>query len=161
MSPMADETWIVLSTVRWLLNPNCKAKKWMTHSTANCYWPGGGKEGQFPPNFRQRARANVISSNQNMIEHFILSARVPDTLGNLGIIINDDDDEVTTTIALISKSFQGFSKGKVSTFINSGASDTMFILRNDFNNYKLMPLHSGDSAKAVDGDFEIIGEGSL
>ena len=34
-------------------NPNCKAKKKSTHTTANCYWPGGGKEGQFPPNFGQ------------------------------------------------------------------------------------------------------------
>ena len=26
-------------------NPNCKAKKCSTHTTSNCYWPGGGKEG--------------------------------------------------------------------------------------------------------------------
>jgi hypothetical protein len=25
-------------------NPNCKAKKRTTHNTANCYWPGGGRE---------------------------------------------------------------------------------------------------------------------
>ena len=35
-------------------NPNCKAKKCSTHTTANYYWPGGGKEGQFPPNFGQK-----------------------------------------------------------------------------------------------------------
>jgi hypothetical protein len=35
-------------------NPNGKAKKWSTHIIANCYWPGGGKEGQFLPNFGQR-----------------------------------------------------------------------------------------------------------
>ena len=40
-------------------NPNCKAKKRSTHTIANCYWPGGGKEGQFPPNFGQRAKANA------------------------------------------------------------------------------------------------------
>ena len=34
-------------------NPNCKAKKRSTHTTNNCYWPGGGKEGQFPPKFGQ------------------------------------------------------------------------------------------------------------
>ena len=56
-------------------NPNCKAKKRSTHTTANCYWPGGGKEGQFPPNFGQRARANIASSNKDAIEHFVLSAR--------------------------------------------------------------------------------------
>jgi hypothetical protein len=43
-------------------NPNCKAKKRTTHNTANCYWPGGGKEGQFPPNFGQRTKANAASS---------------------------------------------------------------------------------------------------
>jgi hypothetical protein len=31
-------------------NPNCKAKKRSTHTEANCYWPGGGKKGQFPLN---------------------------------------------------------------------------------------------------------------
>src|ERR1700678_1772201 len=43
-------------------NPNCKAKKPSTHTLANCYWPGGGKEGQFPPGFGQRARANATTS---------------------------------------------------------------------------------------------------
>ena len=38
-------------------NPNCKARKRSTHTMANCYWAGGGKEGQFPPNLvRERRR---------------------------------------------------------------------------------------------------------
>ncbi len=32
-------------------NPDCKARDKTRHTTENCYWPGGGKEGQFPPNF--------------------------------------------------------------------------------------------------------------
>ncbi|KAJ7835857.1 hypothetical protein B0H14DRAFT_2795345 [Mycena olivaceomarginata] len=32
-------------------NPNCKRNG---HLIDNCYWPGGGKEGQFPPNFGNR-----------------------------------------------------------------------------------------------------------
>jgi hypothetical protein len=44
-------------------NPNCKAKKCSTHTTSNCYWPGGGKEGQFPPNFGQRAKANTVTND--------------------------------------------------------------------------------------------------
>ena len=139
-------------------NPNCKAKKRSTHSTANCYWPGGGKEGQFPPNFGQQAKANAASSTQNTNEHFILSARVLDTLGHSGIII---DDGMDTSIALVSNSFLGFSGGKLPTFIDSGASDTMFISRNDFEKYRPTTPCSGDSAKAVDGGFEIIGEGTV
>ena len=53
----SSNTALVVRSVDACTNPNCKAKKQSTHSTANCYWPGGGKEGQFPPNFGQRARA--------------------------------------------------------------------------------------------------------
>jgi hypothetical protein len=44
-------------------NPHCKAKKRSTHKTIDCYWPGGGKEGQFPPNFRHKSKANTASSS--------------------------------------------------------------------------------------------------
>ncbi len=37
----------------------------------------------------------------------------------------------------------------------------MFILKDDFSDYKSTPPHSSDSVKAVDGDFEIIGEGTV
>ena len=37
----------------------------------------------------------------------------------------------------------------------------MFVSRNAFSEYKLIESHIGDSAKAVDGGFEIIGEGSV
>jgi hypothetical protein len=32
-------------------NPGCKAIYKTSHTIENCYWSGGGKEGQFPPNF--------------------------------------------------------------------------------------------------------------
>ncbi len=142
-------------------NPNCKAKKRTTHSTDDCYWPGGGKEGQFPPNFRQRTRANVVSTTQDKVKTFVLSARIQNGLGNSGIYIKDDDDEVDPTMTFISKSFQDFSQGKVPTFLDSGASDTMFVLKGDFKEYKSTSPRSGDSAKAIDGDFDIIGKGKI
>ena len=155
-------------------NPNCKAKKRSTHLTKDCYWPGGGKEGQFLPNFGQRAKANITMSTpatttststptpapntstpaQN--DHFILSAWDLDTPGQSGVLIEDDIQH--PTIALINKGFQGFQKGKVPTFLDSGASDMMFVLRDVFVKYKLLSSHVGDSAKAKDGGFEIVGE---
>ena len=76
-------------------NPNCKAKIRSTHTTANCYWPGGGKEGQFPPDFGMRSRANVttLTSNPERNEHFALSAQVwntntCNTTGHSGILIS-------------------------------------------------------------------------
>ena len=142
-------------------NPNCKAKKQSTHTFANCYWPGGGKEGQFPPNFSQRTRANIISSNHNAMEHFVLSARVTDIPRNLGIVLDDDWDKYTPPVALISKSFHAFNNGKIPIFMDSGTSDTMFVSRDAFDIYKVMQPRSGDSAKAIDGEFEIVGEGTV
>ncbi|KAK0224883.1 hypothetical protein EDD85DRAFT_778058, partial [Armillaria nabsnona] len=39
-------------------NPGCKARDRTGRTVENCYWPGGGKEGQFPPNFGRQRRAN-------------------------------------------------------------------------------------------------------
>jgi hypothetical protein len=50
----SSNTALVVQMNEGCTNPNCKARKRSTHTTANCYWPGGGKEGQFPPNFGQK-----------------------------------------------------------------------------------------------------------
>ena len=80
--------------------------------------------------------------------------------GCSGIIIDDDEFERTTTTALVSKGFQTFNRAGIPTFIDLGASDTMFVSREAFSDYESTTPQSGDSAKAVDGDFEIIGEGT-
>ena len=158
-------------------NPNCKAKKRSTHTTANCYWPGGGKEGQFPPNFGQRNKANAVTSTSTPTtsestptapvagptNHFVLSVRVPNTPGLSGVVIEDLivrpkglinqgpekadtsltvkdlEDEPVTSIqfrAFISRGFQNLGKGEIPTFMDSGASDTMFISKEVFTDYK-------------------------
>jgi hypothetical protein len=63
--------------------------------------------------------------------------------------------------ALISQRFQNFQKGKVPTFMDSGASDTMFVSRDAFSDYKPVTPQKGDSAKAENGSFEIGGEGHV
>ena len=42
-------------------------------------------------------------------------------------------------MALISKGFESFGKGRIPTFMDSGASDTMFISREAFTEYKPIP----------------------
>jgi len=139
-------------------NPNCKAKKRTTHTTANCYWPGGGKEGQFPPNFGQRTRANVATTIGDVSEHFVLSARVTSTLSNSGVLIHEHDSSPTV---LVNRGFQGFTETEVPTFMDSGASDTMFVSKDAFTKYTATTPRTGGTAKAVDGGFEIVGEGSV
>ena len=102
---------------------------------ANCYWPGGGKEGQFPP-----------------------AAHVPDTLGQSGVLISSLTN--FPTMALISKGFQNFGK-EIPTFMDSEASNTMFVSREMFTKYTPTASQVGDSAKVVNGGFEIVGEGNV
>ena len=73
----SSNTALVAKITDACTNPNCKVKKRSTHSTANCYWPGGGKEGQFPPNFGQRSKANLAHTTYaDPPEHFVLSCIV-------------------------------------------------------------------------------------
>ena len=138
----SSSTALAVWTTEGCTNPNCKDKKCSTHTTANCYWPGGGKEGQFPPNFGQKNRVNVATATNatttaattttsNPSEHFVLLAQISDTSGESGIIIDDKHP-----IVLITKGFEKFQKGKVPTFMDSGASNTMFVSRESFNDYK-------------------------
>ena len=81
-------TALTAQTKEGCKNPNCKARDPSTHTTEDCYWPGGGKEGQFPANFGQRSKANItVSSPQT--EHFALSARIPKNPGQSGILIDE------------------------------------------------------------------------
>jgi hypothetical protein len=44
-------------------SPGCKAKYKSSHTVENCYWLGGGKEGQFPTNFgRNRLQVNLAAA---------------------------------------------------------------------------------------------------
>src|SRR6266542_1334779 len=86
-----SNTTLVAKITDACTNPNCKAKKHSTHSTANCYWPGGGKEGQFPPNFGQRSKANLARTTYtDLPEHFVLSCVVHQDENPIsGVIIGD------------------------------------------------------------------------
>ena len=92
-------------------------------------------------------------------EHFVLSAIILDTIGQSGILINDLPS--LSPIALISQGFQNFPKGKVPTFMDSGASNTMFMSQDAFTNYNSVTPWRGDSAKAENESFEIVGEGNV
>jgi hypothetical protein len=100
--------------------------------------------------------SNPIPAQTN---HFVLSAQTMTTPGQSGVLI--DAPSSYPHMALISKGFQVFRKGKVPTFLDSGASNMMFILKKDFTEYMLVNSWIGDSAKATDGDFEIVGEGNV
>ncbi|KAF8192852.1 hypothetical protein K438DRAFT_1969969 [Mycena galopus ATCC 62051] len=63
---------------RQCTNPSCKAKNKSSHTFENCYWPGGGKEGQFPANFRRnRPQANQATAPADTpAVHRVLMVRI-------------------------------------------------------------------------------------
>ena len=40
-------------------NPICKAAGWTGHLIDNCFWPGGGKEGQWPEWWKKKGEESV------------------------------------------------------------------------------------------------------
>ena len=92
-------------------------------------------------------------------KHFVLSAQILDFPGQSGILIDIPTDQ--SSMVLISQGFQTFQKGTVPTFMDSGASNMMFVSREAFTEYKSIIPHMGDSVKAENGSFEIVGEGNV
>ncbi len=78
--------------------------------------------------------------------------------GDSGVLLHEHDP---SPIALVNKGFQGFTKTEIPTFMDSGASDTMFVSKEAFTEYMATAPRTGDTAKAVDGGFEIVGQGKV
>ncbi len=70
-------------------------------------------------------------------------------------------NDIISPTVFISRGFNSFGSERVPTFLDSGASDNMFMSKGDFVEYKATTLHTRDSAKAIDGNFEIIREGQV
>jgi hypothetical protein len=96
------------------------------------------------------------TSTPDKVEHFALSARIPNTPGQSGILIDGIVPNIYLHKALLGKGFR-----KVPTLMDSGPSNTMFVSRSAFVDYMPLSTRVGDSAKAEDGSFKIIGEGSV
>ena len=102
------------------------------------------------PNFGQRNWANAATTStgtpnpsaSNQSQHFVLSAQIPNTPGQSGVLI-DVPIECSPT-ALISKGFESFQKGKIPSFMDSGVSDTMFVSKDVFTDYKPITPHIGN-----------------
>ncbi|KAF7372248.1 Gag-Pol polyprotein [Mycena venus] len=150
-------------------NPQCKAINKTSHTFENCYWPGGGKEGQFPPNFRNRrpqanqATAGAGDTGESTTIHRVLMARMededplfprattcttthtaPEYLSE-GFIANTD----TARCVFVSRTFENHSPSVTITFLDSGASDHFFRDWSDFAAYEALSMRTGKSAPII------------
>ena len=111
---------------------NCKKQG---HVKDNCFWAGGGKEGQFPPWWNRRGggggnnKDNVNISSANAMKTFAMMAQV--------------DEEPETKM-----------------FLDLGTTHYCFRNRSDFETYTDLIAKQGDSA-TEGGKFSIKGQGRV
>ncbi|KAJ6479829.1 hypothetical protein C8R45DRAFT_1156024 [Mycena sanguinolenta] len=138
-------------------NPGCKAVNKTSHTIENCYWPGGGKEGQFPANFgRNRPQARQAGAAEDPPVHRVLMATAESTP-----VLQCVLDSPNAPMAFASRTLENFAPLQTVTFVDSGASDHFFRDRSDFDNYEAVAVRTGKSALASDGDFTIVGKGTV
>ncbi|KAF5368208.1 hypothetical protein D9615_010532 [Tricholomella constricta] len=152
------------------VNSNCGRTG---HTIENCYWKGGGKEGQFPANFRNRGRtgntattaanttaavadagsattANIASTVQNPSVTYALSACIANDIEE----IYSPDTKMTQTLVLASTAV-------VPTFADSGASDHCFVDRGMFTDYMPYAVPRQGQAANKGSTFNILGQGTV
>lgn len=164
-------------------NPNCGRRG---HTIENCYWPGGGKAGQFPAGFGRRGgMRNTNSTGQNTTANATTTTESSSTeiepkvfaLATITTLPDDPDSVVArTTYNILSGDISrigGIPDGvnslvsniprirdTILTLLDSGASDHCFVQKGRFSDYKaISPPRTGNSA-GKGSTFSIEGSGT-
>jgi len=86
-------------------NPNCNRHG---HTIENCYWPGRGKAGQFPPGFgKHKLKGTVNANNTNTIAAATTSMTTPSSTQQTSAnAVNGNEEQVFILMADISPEVQ-------------------------------------------------------
>jgi len=90
---------------RQCTNPNCNRRG---HTIKNCYWPGRGKAGQFPPEFgKRKLKGTVNANNTNTIATATTSTTTPSSTQQTSAnAVNGNGEQVFALMADISPEVQ-------------------------------------------------------
>ena len=152
------------------------------HSIENCYWRGGGKEGQFPPNFGRRRRnaassqpnpnpqlnthnpaANLAdTTTQNLHTTYALMANLPFALA---AVYNQDLEPLESYLSGVEISAGAFAIPAVGeavlTYADSRATNHCFVRRTEFEDYQAYSTPRRGVSANQGGIFSIMGEGTI
>ncbi|KNZ81680.1 hypothetical protein J132_11034 [Termitomyces sp. J132] len=112
-------------------NPNCGR---MGHLVENCYWKGGGKEGQFPTNFGRRRNATPSQST-------------PQT------------NQQNPTANMATMTTTAPAREALLMYADSGATDHCFVRHSEFEEYKAYTMPQQGISANRGGVFSILREG--
>jgi hypothetical protein len=144
-------------------NPKCGRRG---HIIDNCYWEGGGKEGQFPAHFRKKVVVNTPAANTSSAAPSVTAALASAdqntvTERTYTILMADASEEVIISDAAL-LTIPNPDPNNVLTFIDSGASDHCFVSRADFgNDYVAFDVPREGQSASKGAKFRILGQGSI
>lgn len=149
-------------------NPKCSRHG---HLIKDCYWEGGGKEGQFPAHFRKKVIVNTPQAKTAQANAAVaptVTAAIADASQNPVIkrtymVLMADSTEVQTTIsdaAFLTTSSPNHNSDV--TYIDSGTSDHCFMSCEDFeNNYMAFSTPREGQSASKGAKFRILSQGSV
>jgi hypothetical protein len=156
-----------LRAVLQCANPKCGRRG---HLIADCYWEGGGKEGQFPPHFRKKVVVNTPgnqSGSTTTPTASTVTAALADSTQNAvaehtyTILMADASEHVVISDAALLATSNANSLGDL-TYIDSGASDHCFVDRADFGtDYVPFDAPREGQSASKGAKFRILGQGSV
>ncbi|KAJ6506735.1 hypothetical protein C8R45DRAFT_782318, partial [Mycena sanguinolenta] len=161
-------------------NPTCGAEGKQGHTIDNCFWPGGGKAGQFPAWWCGKRPAWTIpaldvdtyqdphdgvsslgrSSSTNSFE--IVSSGASDASSFILAELSDNDliDEAAYTVITDKapvNTFQANSAGRTVAILDTGCTNHCFSNCSDFESYQAISDHEGSGVEGL--MFRIVGSG--
>ncbi|PPQ82316.1 hypothetical protein CVT24_002271 [Panaeolus cyanescens] len=162
-------------------NSNCKRRG---HTIENCYWRGGGKEGQFPPGFGKRGgglpsaqgQSNATSTTSGTIANVAMTETAfalmaigggdeegDVTIGNADMVevMEDPRVEEITDEGIVRALMADAVEVEFVTYADSGASDHCFVNKSDFSTYEAFDEPRLGQAANRGMKFRIVGKGSV
>ncbi|KAF7778932.1 hypothetical protein Agabi119p4_3277 [Agaricus bisporus var. burnettii] len=121
-------------------NQNCNRRG---HTIEFCYWPGGGKAGQFPEGFGRRGGARG-SASATTTGNYQTAANNTTTTSTEGANGPEKREPQVFALAAIT---EVTSPNGIITLLDSGASDHCFVNKQSFITYNsIIPPRQGNSA---------------
>ncbi|KAF5375858.1 hypothetical protein D9615_008280 [Tricholomella constricta] len=161
------------------------------HTIENCYWKGGGKEGQFPANFRNRRghtsepqkntpAANLANTNNVPAAHisyalladtntthashisYALLAHNPNNQFQPAALYDQNMEVIDNYLTPQATLLNAVAPTTATpTFADSGASDHCFVERKDFEEYQSLTTPRHGQAATRGATFSIVGKGTV
>lgn len=135
------------------INPNCRRNG---HAIENCYWKRGGKEGQFPPNFRNRSKISRTPLS-NSLATFQTTAPAAN-VANSSQTQTPMEPHVTYALSATTQVPAGTP---IPTYADSGVTNHFFVERDMFSDYEELPTPIEGRAALKGASFCVVGRGTV